>query len=247
MVLTEDLAFCQKMPLEKLITVAKRLTKCGYRPIRVRPYQVGIFVEAAAIWTRDGRAWEIASGLGREDLVKRDEVLQRKDYIVEDVASYSDKELSFAAIWVVDNAKSGGSRLLLGAESAKHQAAFESFVSEGYIPYTIQAMSSERGLFFSQVYRKAHLDSWVQRIGHSECDFAIFASGDLLRNASLLKEATGGLTFAAIRQARKGVASIEVHCTDHDEHLARCLALIDKDTDLYRFPCNSRPSPSIRK
>ena len=64
--LAERFAFCQTMPLDEFLTTAEGLRKSGYRPVRFRPYADGQAVRVAAVWTRDGRNWRIASGLTPE-------------------------------------------------------------------------------------------------------------------------------------------------------------------------------------
>src|SRR5262249_3302711 len=66
-------AFCQTTPLDEFRTVAEGLQKSGYRPVRFRPYADGPTVRVAAVWTRDGRAWRMASGLTADEVHRQDE------------------------------------------------------------------------------------------------------------------------------------------------------------------------------
>ncbi|MGO9462634.1 MAG: protein kinase domain-containing protein [Isosphaeraceae bacterium] len=73
-IVAERFAFCQTMPLDEFLTTAEALRTSGYRPIRFRPYADGQMIKVAAVWTRDGRNWRIASGLTRGELLARDSV-----------------------------------------------------------------------------------------------------------------------------------------------------------------------------
>ena len=73
----ERFAFCQTMPLDEFLTTAEGLRKSGYRPVRCRPYADGQVVKVAAVWTRDGREWRIASGLAADELRTCDEELRQ--------------------------------------------------------------------------------------------------------------------------------------------------------------------------
>ena len=61
--LGERFAFCQTMPMAEFLTAAEGLRTSGYRPVRFRPYSEKQVVRVAAVWTRDGRNWQISSGL----------------------------------------------------------------------------------------------------------------------------------------------------------------------------------------
>ncbi len=61
--LSERFAFCQTMPMSEFLTAAEGLRAAGYRPVRFRPYSLKQVVQVAAVWTRDGRNWQISSGL----------------------------------------------------------------------------------------------------------------------------------------------------------------------------------------
>ncbi|HKI19965.1 MAG TPA: SUMF1/EgtB/PvdO family nonheme iron enzyme, partial [Isosphaeraceae bacterium] len=73
-IVAERFASCQTMPLDEFLTTAEALRTSGYRPVRFRPYADGQVIKVAAVWTRDGRNWRIASGLTRGELLARDPV-----------------------------------------------------------------------------------------------------------------------------------------------------------------------------
>ncbi|MCO6454345.1 MAG: SUMF1/EgtB/PvdO family nonheme iron enzyme [Pirellulaceae bacterium] len=64
----ERFAFCQSMPREQFMQVAERLRSSGFRPTRVRPHSVDDQLHVSAVWTRDGRAWQVDWDLERDQL-----------------------------------------------------------------------------------------------------------------------------------------------------------------------------------
>src|SRR3954462_13436095 len=86
--LAERFAFCQPMPPDGFIEVAEGLRLSGYRPIRFRPYRAADAVRVAAVWTRDGRPWQMTHGVGAEALRRTDDERQRQGQRLIDVAGY---------------------------------------------------------------------------------------------------------------------------------------------------------------
>ena len=101
----ERFAFCQTMPLEVFVEVAEGLRRSGYRPIRFRPYRAAETVRVAAVWTRDGRPWQMVHGVGAESLRQKDANWQQQGYKLIDVAGYmaTDRgkgpDLVYATVW----------------------------------------------------------------------------------------------------------------------------------------------------
>jgi formylglycine-generating enzyme required for sulfatase activity/Flp pilus assembly protein TadD len=103
--LAERFAFCQTMPLAVFAEVAEGLRRSGYRPIRLRPYRAAETVRVAAVWTRDGRPWQMVHGVDAETLRQNDADWQRQGYRPVDVAGFMAADrgqgpnLVYAAIW----------------------------------------------------------------------------------------------------------------------------------------------------
>ena len=66
--LDERFAFCQTMPWDDFANIVDSLDRCGYRPVRFRPYSQGATLRVAAVWTRDGRDWRAAYDLTPEQI-----------------------------------------------------------------------------------------------------------------------------------------------------------------------------------
>jgi serine/threonine protein kinase/formylglycine-generating enzyme required for sulfatase activity/tetratricopeptide (TPR) repeat protein len=101
----ERFAACQTMPLDESLATAEALRPSGYRPVRFRPYADGPTVRVAAVWTRDGRNWRVASGLTPEEVRQRDEKNQAEKYLPVDVSGYvttvdGQPADRYAALWV---------------------------------------------------------------------------------------------------------------------------------------------------
>ena len=79
--LAERFAFCQAMPLDEFLATAEALRPSGYRPLRVQPVADGASVTVATAWARDGRKWQIASGLTAGEVYPRDACQRREKFI----------------------------------------------------------------------------------------------------------------------------------------------------------------------
>ena len=83
---TERFAFCQDMPYATFRDVVEELGRCGYRPLRIRPYLDGRSLLVAAVWARDGRPWQWLGEADAEQLRSRDAELRREGYVPIDVS-----------------------------------------------------------------------------------------------------------------------------------------------------------------
>jgi formylglycine-generating enzyme required for sulfatase activity len=84
----ERFALCQTLPLGRLQAVAEALRPCGYRPVRVRPYPTGNGLQAAVVWTRDGRAWRLLPGATAEEVRQQEGAWRKEGLLPEDVAGF---------------------------------------------------------------------------------------------------------------------------------------------------------------
>ena len=64
--IAERFAYVEAVPLADFAPLANTLTPSGYRPLRVRPYATGKALLAAAVWTRDGVAWQYVGDATKE-------------------------------------------------------------------------------------------------------------------------------------------------------------------------------------
>ena len=122
--LAERFAFCQTMPLDEFLAATEALRKSGYRPVRFRPYADERVVRVAAVWTRDGRNWRIASGMTADDLRQQDERNKKDKFFPVDVAGYvaTVKEGQpadyYAALWV-ETTGNDDARMYVGVTAAE--------------------------------------------------------------------------------------------------------------------------------
>jgi formylglycine-generating enzyme required for sulfatase activity/tRNA A-37 threonylcarbamoyl transferase component Bud32 len=167
--LTECFALCQTMPLKDFPKVAEGLRRSGYRPIRFRPYAVAASslladspkpasrllaatrqLLVAAVWTRDGREWQLAQGLSAEDIRQRDADWRTKGLLAVDVAGYEvdgpgkDPAVHYAGLWVQPSAAAEETRVYLGVCYDGHKAATDPFKAQGFVPRTLQTVSGPR-------------------------------------------------------------------------------------------------------
>jgi formylglycine-generating enzyme required for sulfatase activity len=139
-------AFCQTMPMDELLTTAEALRKSGYRPVRFRPYADNKALRVAAVWTRDGRPWRLASDQSLEQIRQTDERNRKDGFIPVEVAGYvivdgTDGKVTsrFAALWVQKTGPGEDARLVMASsadELTKHQVQLK---NDGLVPLTLHA------------------------------------------------------------------------------------------------------------
>ncbi len=154
----ERFALCQTMPLGDFVAVAEKLRPCGYRPVRVRPYfqtTGGPLVATAAVWTRDGRDWQLLQGMTAEDVRRQTAERRKQGYYPVDVAGYLDgQQERYAAVWVKGDANEGV-RLYVGVPEEQHTAAWQPMRRDQLETLTMQALIGADGkLRFSSIWRK---------------------------------------------------------------------------------------------
>jgi len=149
--LAERFAFCQTMALDEFLTTALALRKSGYRPVRFRPFAYGRVVRVAAVWNRDGRSWQISSGLTAEEVRQRDDRNKKDGFLPVDVAGYIATEKDgkpadrYAAIWVEKSADDDA-QLNVGM-TTDEQTDFQGRLKEAkLIPRAGHAMIGAEGL-----------------------------------------------------------------------------------------------------
>lgn len=158
----ERFALCQTMLLDDFAQVAEKLRASGYRPTRFRPYAAGDSVQVAAVWTRNGREWQLAHSLSADEIIKRDEELQVEDLMPVDVAGYvatleEGPVEHYAAVWVKRATDDENARMHVVASSAEHKTAREVNEKEGFVfQHSVQAF---RGLDGQKKYCGVRLES----------------------------------------------------------------------------------------
>ena len=151
----ERFAFCQTMLLDDIVNFADALGESGYRPTRFRPFAAGDLVQVAAVWTRDGREWQMAHGLSAEEIRKRDEELRAEGFMPVDVAGYvatleEGPVEHYAAVWVKRTTDEEDARMYVAVSDAEHTAVYQAIKKEGFeYEHSLQAF---RGLDGQQRY-----------------------------------------------------------------------------------------------
>ena len=148
-ILAERFAFCQTMPLDEFVATAEALRKSGYRPVRFRPYADGTGTRVAAVWTRDGRNWRLASGQTPDEVRRQDEKNRTEKFLPVDVAGYvtsvdGQPAERYAALWV-EKSGDDDARLYLGATDDDLTEAQKPLDDAKLIPRTLHALRSPDG------------------------------------------------------------------------------------------------------
>jgi serine/threonine protein kinase len=144
----ERFAFCQTMPRAQLGIVVEQLGRCGYRPLRIRPYVVGSSVQVAAVWARDGRSWRWLSEADAEQLRSSDADLRREDFVPIDVAAACRRDGEspyYTAVWEKAGAADTEVRLVVGRLGAEEQKALAALVEEKFNCQAAQVVFDDNG------------------------------------------------------------------------------------------------------
>jgi formylglycine-generating enzyme required for sulfatase activity/tRNA A-37 threonylcarbamoyl transferase component Bud32 len=164
----ERFALCQVLPLAQFDAMAAGLRRCGYRPVRLRPFfspsppargesrGEGGVVRVAAVWARDGRDAHAAHGLTAAEVRKQDAERRAAGFIPADVAGYLDGGRErYAALWV-QGGKDEYARLYVGVPEKRHKADGWGPLREAKLsPVTFQVLTGTDGEErYSSVWRK---------------------------------------------------------------------------------------------
>ncbi len=224
--LDEGCALCQALPLGRFDAVAEGLRRAGYRPTRLRPYRAGADVLAAAVWTRDGRDWQAALGLSKDEFLARDGALRAKGMALTDVAGYptagGDR---YAGLWAPAEGREGDYRLRLGTPGPAPASAWQPLRDEGYGCVTFQRFVSEDGQVRDvQIWRRLGTPRprWSFRHG-TEAYYhqQLWERRELLQ----LDVAVAPVflqPYCAVWQSSPGRESVESHGLSPAGHLAVC-------------------------
>jgi hypothetical protein len=143
------------MRLDDIGICADAFGESGYRPTRFRPFAAGDLVQVAAVWTRDGRQWQMAHALSAEEIRKRDEELRAEGFMPVDVAGYvatleEGPVEHYAAVWVKRTTDEEDARMYVAVLDAELTAVYQAIKKEGFeYEHSLQAF---RGLDGQQRY-----------------------------------------------------------------------------------------------
>jgi formylglycine-generating enzyme required for sulfatase activity len=230
-VIADRFAFCQRMPLATFLTASESLTQSGYRPVRFRPFAGQSSIEVAAVWTRDGRVWQIAHGLSREAISKRFEELENKGFAMEDLAGYRDGTLKFGAIWVAKSPLHEDVRILVGLSEQELAAKYDLLWRWHYFPITLQVANDDAGRpVISQVCRHGSPRYCSKKFGIPRSSLPeMTASGYPLIDASVNPDKTRDVGFSALGQMDLSFTSVAVCSVNEAAHRQECQAVMAQD------------------
>ena len=172
--IAERFAFCQTMPLDEFLEVAELLRPSGYRPTRVRPYAHQNSVLVAAVWTRDSRAWELATGLSADEILQHDEQNRAKGWLACDIAGYvfsaSDQ---YVGVWSKKTSEQDDAKIFVGKTHNELEAVVEAIPISVSALHSLQAFQCAKGtLSYSGIKVKTTDGDYAWWFGLSPAGFA---------------------------------------------------------------------------
>jgi serine/threonine protein kinase/formylglycine-generating enzyme required for sulfatase activity len=143
--LEERFAFGQTMALADLERVTEPLRAAGYRPTRLRPFADGAPTRVATVWARDGRPWQMATGLALDEFARRAESLRSAGFVPIDVAGYVEADPAgkpverAAAVWAARDRPDAEARLYVGLTAEERDARHKELAAAALMPRTAHA------------------------------------------------------------------------------------------------------------
>jgi formylglycine-generating enzyme required for sulfatase activity/tRNA A-37 threonylcarbamoyl transferase component Bud32 len=226
-ILAERWALTQSLPLGHWAAVAEGLRACGYRPVRLRPWEQQGKVQVAAVWARDGRPFQALTGLTAAAVRERDAALRKDGLLPAEVAGYTTgKEVRFAAVWVKPVQKAAA-RILVGVSAAEHQAAHKSYKDERFFPLAVQSVpgSGEATRFCGVWWNGGGAPKDGVVIGEDEDSYKgrVLLAEQLLVDVSITPG--NDKPYASVWNADPNREAAESHGLSVAAHLQRCREL----------------------
>jgi serine/threonine protein kinase/formylglycine-generating enzyme required for sulfatase activity len=136
-IITDRFAFCQTLPLDDFLAMGDALRSRGYRPTCFRPCRVSEAIQVAAVWTRDGRNWQLAYDLSASELRRQDSKLRQTGLLPVDIAVYlSGESERYAALWGMPDRETADAKLGLELSEDAFAAAWQRMQKAGFMPRT---------------------------------------------------------------------------------------------------------------
>ena len=94
-------AFAPWLPFDRVDPLGTELGKHAYRPTRLRPFMTKDGLRASVVWVRDGREWDWASPLSKDEMTAEAGRMKERGLFPCDVAGFlnAENEQRFAAVW----------------------------------------------------------------------------------------------------------------------------------------------------
>ena len=128
--ISDRFGYVQAMPLDRFLQVCESLRPCGYRPTRVRPWTWNARSDSdgleasngtlvAAIFTRDGKKWQIEANLNIAQIPKGDQPAVKGDLVLDDLCAIPTRSTlapNFIAVWTEPKSDKDVRRVLVDVE-----------------------------------------------------------------------------------------------------------------------------------
>ena len=158
--ITEQYAFVHTLELNRFAGLADALSKVGYRPVRLRPYESPTGVLTAAVWHRDSKPWSVRFGTSKT-IEEENRTRLKAGFVPVDVAGYvathdGNRIERYACLWGKREERlSRGTRfqILIGMSSEDFVEQKNRVQAQGYMPLTVQHFFGSNDVRYSSVWK----------------------------------------------------------------------------------------------
>jgi formylglycine-generating enzyme required for sulfatase activity len=226
--LAERFALCQTLPLADFAALSEGLRRCGYRPIRCRPYRVAKALQVAVVWLRDGRDWQLTQDVSAANLHRLDQQQRKKGYRLTEVAGYApatkEVALQYVAVWArPPTPEEKEVRQYLGVAEAEHLKA-QKLLQKNFVPVTLHAaVGQDNQLYYSSLWRHQVARWAVQWAADTVAYAGRFPSETIPLDVCLTQ--TEKRSYAAVWHESAEVTAEESHGLAPAVHLKQCREL----------------------
>ena len=156
-IVAERFALCQTLPLDQWKPIADAMTASGYRPIRYRPYASGGGVHVAAVWTRDGGAWEVETASTPSAFQDVDSELRNRNLVPIDVSCHAEPEgddtrrVRFVGLWGTADTETadtdqGAPQVCVGPDGPEFHEQAQRLLNDGYCRQSYAEVLGSNGI-----------------------------------------------------------------------------------------------------
>ncbi len=162
---TPHFALGPELKWDQLAEALQAMSSCGYRPVKIRPFNTADEIRVAVMWVRDGAAWQHDANVSTEALQATDQERSRQGWLPADAAGFVDEQGDFvvSVLWRRPVDGESDRHRLTCVPYADHQENVNQAQRGRVMPISIHYARDRQGkLHVTQVWYPAE-QGWEQR------------------------------------------------------------------------------------